>query len=651
VDEGGVAVSLRGNPDHPFSVGELCPKVNRYLDRVYHPDRILTPLIRTGPKGSGEFREATWPEALEFAATELRRVIDTYGGEAVVPYSSAGTQGLIQMSSLDRRFFAHLGATRMTGSVCGATAGAGMSLAYGLPLGAEPVDLEHSKYVILWGTNTRLTNRHLWPFVEKARERGAKIVVIDPVRTMTAESADWFIQPLPGTDIALMLAMMNVIIAEGLVDTDFVAEHTTGFEQLVDHVADWSPVRAGGVCGLEPEVIIQLAREYATTRPAFIRTLIGAEHSRDGASFFRTISLLPMLIGSWRERGGGVARSIGSWSAPFLNDSVFDPSSRPKTRSLPEVQLGQHLTDPELGIHALMVWNANPVISLPNAGAIRRGLERSDLFCVVSEQFMTDTARYADVVFPATTQIEHLDVVGSWGHVNIGWNEPAIEPQGESVANTELFRRLAAAMGITDELFDCSDEQLIERAVCGIDTAELRERGWVRPDLPSPLRPDRDGTFPTATGKVAFDDPALEKIGISRLPTYSPPPIPDLDGEAFVLLTPKRHTRFLNSTYSAHHGPKETPPGVDLCAADAERLGLQAGELVRVGNQRGALELPVVISERVRPGVVAIPWGWWGEAANVNVLTDDTLTDAGGGVRYNDTYVTVSAVSAVSATG
>jgi anaerobic selenocysteine-containing dehydrogenase len=637
----GQAVKLRGNPDHPYSRGELCPKVNRFLERVYHPDRVLHPLIRTGPKGAGEFREATWDEALELVATRLREVIATHGGEAIVPWGDAGTQGMIQMSSLDRRFFARLGASRQVGSLCGATAGAGLAATIGSRKTADPMDVRHSRFVVLWATNTFLTNRHLWPFVEEARSAGAKVVVVDPIRTMTADKADWFIQPMPGTDIALMLAMMHVLIRDDLVDDDYVRDHATGFEELASHVATWTPEAAGEVCGLDPAVITRFATEYATTRPAFIRTLIGAEHREQGAMFYRALGCLPVLTGSWRERGGGLSRSVGVYSEELVDESVFgDPGD---TRPVNMNELGRALSDPDMGVHALFVWNGNPVVSVPNAGATRRGLEREDLFTVVSEQFITDTAAYADVVFPATTQIEQLDMVGSWGHMYLGWNQPAIAPLGEAVPNTELWRRLARAMGFDDPEFDIDDETLIRAALPTVDVDLLAQQGFLRIDGTEGVLPYADGGFGTPDGRAALYSQALADSGHDPLPAY----VPAREGPGgslstdypLVLMSPKNQVRFLNSTYSKHHGDRETGPYVELDPADAAAREIGEGDPVRVWNHRGELTLPARISGRLRPGVVAIPWAWWGAEANVNILTNDAPTDWGGGVAYFDTLV------------
>lgn len=661
--ENGVAVKLRGNSEHPFSQGELCPKVNRFLERVYSPERILYPLARNGPKGSGEFRQISWDEALALVAERIHSVIDDFGGEAVMPWGSAGTQGLIQMNSLDRRFFAKIGSSRQVDSLCGATAKAGASLTLGSPLSSDPMDIEFSQLILLWGTNTRLANRHLWPFIEKARARGAKVVVIDPLRTMTAESADVFVQPLPGTDVALMLAMMHILIRDDLVDHDYLEKYTDGFDELSVQVAEWTPLRAAQVCGISVEDIESLARDYGTIRPSFIRTLIGAEHRQHGAMFFRTLSCLPMLVGAWREKGGGFARSVGSYAAVNVDDSVFTVdslSAGQERRPLSMNEIGQVLNDENLdpAVKALFVYNGNPLVTAPNAELIRQGLEREDLFTVVSEQFMTDTARYADVIFPACTQIEQVDVVPAWGHLYLGWNEKAIEPLGESVPNTELWRRLAVAMEFSEpELFE-DDESLIASALHDVDLDQLRTTGFVRLSLPEDLLPYAQGGFATASGKAALINHSLPAVGMPALPTYEVGDemqggINSQDMYPLSLMSPKTHVRFLNSSYShlAHHCDAEGEMSCELDLSDATSRGIQDGDQVRVFNGRGSLDVVARVKSsggRVRSGLVLVPFGWVGartkDMKTVNALTNDQAADFGGGVAFYDTMVQVEKI-------
>jgi anaerobic selenocysteine-containing dehydrogenase len=651
---------MRGRPDHPFSAGELCPKVNRFLDRVYSADRVLHPLRRVGAKGEGRFEQVSWEDALAEIAARLHSVIDAHGSEAVLPFSDAGNQSLLACGGLSDRFFHHLGATLLVRGICGPTVGHGVRMTNGTGLALDPLELRHSKLILIWGTNTRLTNRHLWPTIEAARAAGAKLVVIDPLRTITAEAADQFVQPLPGTDIALMLAMMHVLVRDGLVDTEWVEAHTVGFDELAAHVAEWSPARAGAVCGLDAELIEGLARDYGTIRPAAIRTLIGAEHHENGAMFYRTLAVLPALIGAWRDRGGGLSRSVGSYQDAVIDEAAFGRPDLLAGRSLRSInmsRLGEALTDPALDppVAALVVWNANPLVTVPNAEAVRRGLARDDLFTVVHEQFLTDTAQYADIVLPATTQLEASDAVPAWGHLWLGWNEAAIEPLGESVSNSELFRRLAAAMGFDEPALLADDATLFRDAFGdGVDVAALRATGWWRVPYAEDGRPFGDGVFPTRSGRVELVSDTLAAMGQPALPTFVPPregPHGDADLAArypLQLLTPKHHSRFLNSSYSAlpKHGPAEGEPFVELDATDAARRGLADGDRARVFNDRAALELPVRVTGRVRPGVVVVPWGWWGsqhpDGRTANALTNDTLTDWGGGVAYSDTLVEVA---------
>ena len=650
----GAAVRLRGRPDHPFSQGELCPKVNRFLDRVHSPDRILHPLRRTGPKGGDRFERVSWDDALAEIAERLHGVIAAHGAEAILPFSDAGNQSLLAMMG-GERFFHHLGASRLIRALCGPTAGAGVAATNGTGLALDPMELAHSRLIILWGTNTRLTNRHLWPTIEAARSRGARLVVIDPIRTLTAQAADHFVQPRPGTDVALMLAMMHVLVRDGLTDQAWVREHTSGYDELVDHVAGWTPARAAEITGLDAETIESLAREYGTVRPAAIRTLIGAEHHEHGAMFFRTLACLPALVGAWRDRGGGLARSTGAWQERHVDWAGLtrpDLLAGREPRVLNMSRLGEILTAADPPVHATIVWNANPLVVIPDADRVRAGFARDDLFTVVHEQFLTDTARYADLVLPATTQIEAHDVVLAWGHLWMGWNEAAIEPLGEAVSNAELFRRLARAMQLDEPALYDDDLTLLRAALPGVDLDALRRGGLVRVPYPEDGRPWPDGGFPTASGRVELASDGLERLGHPRLPTYLPaaegPGTPLAERYPLQLMTPKQHTRFLNSSYSPlpGHGSAEGEPFVEIDAADADARGLADGDRARVFNDRASLELPVRISDRLRPGVVAVPFGWWrtqhADGGVANSLTNDTITDWGEGVAFWDTLVEVA---------
>lgn len=656
--EDGRATKIRGNAKHPYSLGELCPKVNRILDRVYSRDRILTPLIRTGAKGSAEFRRATWDEALQLVADRVGHAVNTWGGESVLPWGDAGTQGALMRSSLDRRFFARVGASIQSDSLCGDAAKIATKSALGSSLTCDPMEIRHAQLIILWATNTRLTNRHLWPFIEEARKNGAKVIVIDPIRTITAEAADQFIQPVQGTDVALMLAMMHVLIRDNLVDHDYIANHTNGFDALAQHVATWTPERAAQICKVDATTIEQLARDYGTTRPTFIRTMIGAEHHENGAQFFRTIVCLPSLTGAWKHKGGGYSRSVGSYTGLFTDDEWFEPSpalSATTRREISMNRLGWALTTDELDppVKALFVFNGNPVGSVPESALIMKGLQRDDLFTVLSEQFMTDTARFADVIFPACTQLEQDDVVPAWGHLYLGYNHKAIEPLGESVSNTELWRRLAAAMGFTEpELFE-SDESLIAHYLADIDAELLRTNAVVRLPLPKDLQPYANGDFGFPSGKHEFAHAALEEAGHGLLPEYRPV-TESAHGRAntkypLALMSPKTHQRFLNTSYS-HLDAHATPEGemyCELTQVDAAARGIADGDIVQVFNDRGSLEVVARVPDQPRTllGTVLIPYGWtWSRTRDhqtVNVLTSDAPTDWGGGVAFFDTLVDV----------
>lgn len=660
----GVLTSVKGNPAHPYSHGELCPKVNKFVGRVNSDERLLHPLIRSGAKGSGEFRQATWDEALALVVEEFTRVRDEHGGEAILPWWSAGTQGLIQNAGTSNALFALLGTSRQSGNVCGMVSGAGMATVYGQGLGTDPLQAAHSDHIILWGTNTRLTNRHLWPTIKTAKANGARVTVVDPIRTITADQADHHIQPLPGSDVALLLAIAHVLIADDLIDHDYIEAHALGFDELASHVASHSPDWAAPLTGLEADDIRSLARDIGTTKATMLRALIGAEHHQHAATIYRLLSIIPVLTGSHQVLGGGFARSVGSWAeVADVNGSVSALAEQLAPghggrRALAQPRLGASLTTLDASVHALMIWNGNPVLSMPDSGAVRRGLERDDLFTVVSEQFLTDTARYADVVLPAAMETEQLDVMPAWGHLWIGWNEPATEPLGEAVSNTELFRRLATAFGFDQPELQLSDMELIEMAVGDhVDLDQLRTDGFVRVGIfPEGHLPYANGGFHMASGKAELVAESFEGIGVSRLPEWKP--IDEGPGGILIekyplnLQTPKRATRFLNTSYSSlpAHVDHETVPHIELDPVDAAARNLAAGDKARVFNDRASLVLDVAISDRLRPGVAVVPWGHvdaaYGDGlGSANDLTNSSDTDdISGGSNYGDTLVEVEAV-------
>jgi anaerobic selenocysteine-containing dehydrogenase len=643
----GVAEKLVGVKEHPFTRGGLCAKVSHYLERTYSDDRLRHPLVRTGPKGEGSFAPVSWEEALQRIADRLGAVVAEHGGEAVLPYSFAGTQGVVQGASMDRRFFGRLGASRLARTICGQAAAAGQLEAAGTLVGMRPEDIAHSRLIVLWGTNTIVTNLHQWPIIQGARKAGARVVVIDPLRTRTAAAADWHVRPLPGTDAALALGLMHVIVAEGRHDADYVERHAEGFAELREELDTWPPEYTAAVTGVPADEIVALARAYATTRPAAIRRLIGIEHHHEGARMVRTIACLPVLVGAWRERGGGLLGTT-AWAAwsPLDQDALAGPA--PETRTVNMVRLAHALNDLQPPVKALVVYNSNPATTAPDSTRVMRGLAREDLFTVVLEHFLTDTARYADVVLPATTQVEHVDLVPSWGHTYITYNEPAIAPVGEALPNTEIFRRLARAMGFDDPAFEDTDEELARAAVAGagwplegIDFERLREVGWAQAGLPEDFRPFADGGFGTPSGRFRLWSPDLP-------PGFDPPAG---DDEPLALITAKSAHHFLNSTYAnlPRHLAGEGEPMLDLHSDDAAARGIADGDRVRVRNVRGAVLARARIGDVVRPGVVALPSGWWASrspgGASVNALTTEELTDRGGGAAVHAARVEVEAMT------
>jgi anaerobic selenocysteine-containing dehydrogenase len=651
---GGTAHTLTGDPAHPFTRGTLCAKVNHYLERVYHPERVLCPLKRVGAKGSGEFARVSWAEALADIADKWRAICDESGAEAILPYSSAGTQGLIQMGSIDRRLFATMGASELDRKICGAVASAGLKATIGTGSGIDPEQIVHSRYVVLWGTNTIVTNRHLWPLVLEAQRRGARIVVVDPVRTRTAEAADWHLPIQPASDAALALAMMHVIIRDDLVDHDYVARHAIGYDALVERVKDYAPDRVAEVVGLPADVIERFAREYATTEPSLLRVLIGPEHHRNGAMLFRTIACLPVLTGAWKHRGGGLARSTHALQFAVLDmDGVLMPQLvKPGVRTLNMRDLGKDLCDPALRppIRSLMVYGANPMVSMPNQERIREGLLRQDLFTIVHDLFVTETARFADYVLPATSQIEHLDLSPAWGHLYLPLNRPAIAPRGESVCNTELFRRLASALGRTEPYLFESDESMLRGALAsghpwldGITYERLWEEGYARLNCPEDWRPFADGGFATPSGKAELFSEALREEGHDPLP--SPGDVPT--GRGLRLISGKQ-VHFLNSSYShmERHRRRAGQLFIELNPEDASSRRVADGDPVSVRNERGEIRAICRISDRVPPGISWMPFGGLtdanGERRSVNILTAEEPTDWGGGSGLYDAFVEVT---------
>jgi len=681
--EDGKAIAVRGNPDHPFTRGRLCVKVNNYEERVYSDKRLLYPLRRVGPKGSKQFQRISWAEAIETIAKRWKSIIATDGAQAILPYSYLGTQGIINGLNVGDPLFNKLGATVSERTFCDSGSCTAYMMTIGPTPGVDPESFVHSKYILLWACNTLGTNSHHWPFIEQAKKAGAKLVVIDPVRTRTARLADWHIPIRPGTDAALALAMIHVIIKENLVDRDYIDKHTVGYDELAERASTYTPEFAAQETGVPVEDIVKLAREYATTPPAVVRIGVAVERHAGGGQTVRAIACLPGLIGAWKHVGGGLLQ-LPIWAFPVKWEVLMRPDLQPeKMRVLNSWRLGPALTG-ELGfdppIKALFVYNANPMAMVTEQAKLEQGLEREDLFTVVSEHFLTDTARYADIVLPATTQLEQKDIMFSWGHLYLSYNNPAIEPLGEALSNTELFRRLAKAMGIEEPSFYRTDDEIIEASLDwsnpvleGITLEDVKAKGYARLTVPSAddWAPHREGNFPTPTGKCEFKSTITgggnfvlplfrqgyngdqDGTPVDPLPHYIPPNENPQTTPALAkryplsLITPKSHA-FLNSNYgnlpaqTAQAGEEQS---VFLHPDDAEPRGIVAGAPIRVFNDRGAFEAFASISPDVMPGVVMAPSGYWHRSnrkgATVHALTPPAYADLGRAPTFSDVLVQV----------
>jgi anaerobic selenocysteine-containing dehydrogenase len=630
--------------------------VARYLEREYHPDRLLYPLRRTGMKGAGSFARVAWDEALDEIAVRLKAIAAEFGSESILPYSYAGTMGLLNGSGMDRRFFHRLGASRLDRTICSSAGGAGLVDALGFRYGTEPEQFRHSRLIIAWGANVLGTNVHLWPFIVEARRNGARFYTIDPRRNRTGAAADKHFFINPGSDTALALGMMHVIIGEKLYDADYIARHTSGFAELEARVKDYPPERVAALTGVPQEEIVALAREYATTRPAAIRLNYGVQRSDRGAMAVRTIALLPALVGSWKEVGGGLQLSTSQ--AFHLNRAGLERADLQhkvlgrEARILNMSSLGQALNqvdDPP--VKALVVYNSNPAAIAPNQNAVRRGLQRSDLFTVVLEQFQNDTADYADFVLPATTFLEHTDIYLAYGHYYLQLARPALAPPGETRSNVEVFRALARRMGFDDPCFYDSDDDMIRTLLDsehpflrGIRLEDLEREHFVRLQVAhngDPFLPFANGGFGTPSGKcefhaesLAYTPPLESRLGDPQLLARFP----------LELISPK-HDDSMNSTFGNRPDNDAATATLHIEAADAAARGIASGDQVRVYNDRGSCLLRAEVDGVVRQGVVCVPSVRWARMAaddrSVNALTSERLTDKGGGPTFFSCLVQV----------
>jgi anaerobic selenocysteine-containing dehydrogenase len=661
VDESGRATGVTGDPDHPITAGFLCGKVSNYIDRVYAEDRLLRPLIRSGPKGEAAFREASWEEAIEVAGAGIEKAIEEHGGESVLPYSYMGTMGALQAGSMANRFMNAIGASELERTICAEAGIGGVLATQGLSPEVDPEEWPHARYLLVWGWNPMSTAPHLWKKILEARKAGARLVVIDPYRSRSANVADEHLQPLPGTDAALALGMMRAIADAGLVDEEWCRAHATGLDELLERIGEHDVAHWAAICGIDAEVVERVAREFATTQPALLRLGVGAQRHLGAPIAYRTIACIPGLVGAWRHRGGGCSY-IPTATASAISSKPLDRDDlRPgPVRTINMSQLGEALTDKALDppVHAMVVWSSNPAQVAPEQERVLEGLRREDLHTVVIEQFMTDTAAHADVVLPCTTQLEHLDAVFSWGHHYYTLNEPAIEPLGEAKTTTEAFRLLAARLGLEDPCFSESDEEmlasLLEPEPAGVSLEQLRERGWAKIDLGQGPTPHAEGGFGTADGKLQLRAAALEGVGVDPLPFFDEP-AETTDkklAERFplALVTPKTHL-FLNSTFAnqKRQHSAQPEPFVVISPADAEARSIEDGTTVRVFNERGSFECRAQVSDDTRDGVLVAPMGWWSadykDGIGAQATTSQRLTKVGAPAPiFNDNRVELAAL-------
>jgi anaerobic selenocysteine-containing dehydrogenase len=648
----GRVVKVQGDPDHPPTHGALCTKVSRYAQRSYHPERVLHPLKRVGPKGSGQFVRVGWDEALNDIAARLKAIAER-NPEAVLPYSYAGTMGLVQGESMAARFFHRLGASLLDRTICAAAGAEALVQTYGGKVGMHLEFFAEATLILIWGSNSIASNLHFWTFAQAAKRNGAKLVCIDPRKTETADKCHQHIALLPGTDGALALGLMHELITHGWVDKDYVSWHVEGYEALAERALQWPPERVAEVCGITADEVRQLARDYGTTQPAAIRLNYGMQRVRGGGNAVRLVALLPCLTGAWRHRAGGLLLSSSGWfpkNSAALERPDLLGSRRPRTINMSTI--GDDLlreASPEFGprIEALVVYNSNPVAVAPESPKVVAGFGREDLFTVVLEHFLTDTADHADYVLPATTQLEHLDVHSSYGHTYALINEPAIAPLGEAKPNTQIFRELARRMGFDEPCFAESDEEIARQAFKGdaVRFDALREQGWVK--LPLPDAPFAEGGFPSPSRKARAVAPGIALPDF--VPNYESRQSAPAQAARFPLAMISPPARnFLNSTFVNVTSLRsiEGEPLLEMHADDAAARGIDSGAMVRVFNDRGEYRCRAEVSARARPGVVNGLGVWWRKlgpaGTNVNEVTHQRLTDLGRAPAFYDCLVEVA---------
>lgn len=654
VDDAGRAIKLRGNPAHPHTRGGLCVKVNPYLEFSRDPSRVLFPMKRVGAKGRGEFERISWDEALDTISTKLRQILMEDGGDAIWPFDGTGNVGFLQGCGAPHRFWSAIDAAHHHLSICSMSGHLGMSYSSGSAAGMDPEDVVHSKLIILWGSNTLTSNQHLWPFIEEARANGAHVAVIDPVRHRTAERADEHIAPRVGTDAALALGLCHIVAREGA-DASFLAAQTIGWSEFEASLTDYTPERVAEICDIDADAVIALGQRIATTQPMAIKLGQGMQRHRHGGQTARVISCLPALTGDYGRRGGGLVYSTSD-AYPLNTRNLSRPDLRSRQpRTLVMTRLARELQRTDPPVKALFVMGANPVVSNPDQTQVRAQLSRDDVFTVVFDAFQSDTADYADLLLPSTLQTEHTEIMGSFGHLYLNWNEAAVAAPGECLSKTEFLRRLASAMQLTEPALQATDLELAADLFdapvwrdAGLGVAQLREAGWLRIPGTTPFQPFANG-FPTSSGKFEFTSERAERDGHGLLPNFRPPHEASQDAPGtFALVAPASHF-YVNSVFAGldRNVERAGEPTVTICAADAEACGLAQGQTVEVANDRGAFVARLGISRAARPGIAVTTKGAWtkifvGENS-VNATVAERDSDMGAGAVYHDNRVTITA--------
>ncbi len=665
----GIATGVRGDPAHPNTAGVLCTKVSRYVERTYHPERLLYPLKRIGAKGAGRFERISWDEALSTIAERLQAIIQR-DARAILPYSYAGTMGAVQGESMAMRFFNRIGASQLDRTICSTAGGTGYKYTIGAKMGTDTEQYENAKLILIWGGNPIASNLHFWMKAQEAKRRGAILVAIDPYRSLTAEKCQHHIALMPGTDAALALGLMHILVRDQLLDHDYITRYTLGFEPLRERVATWTPQRTADTCGIPVEQVEMLARLYGETarrgEPAAIRLSYGVQRVRGGGMAARNIACLPALVGSWRHPAGGVLLSSGE-SYPKQTARMERPDLLPTAPSRPPRTINMSTIGDDLlrpasegfgpKVEAVIVYNSNPVAVAPESAKVAQAFARDDLFTVVLEHFQTDTVDYADIVLPATTQLEHIDVHASYGHQYIIANNAAIDPLGESKPNTEIFRLLAQRMGFSEDCFRDTDDELAAQAFDAshprarrFDWSRVKAEGWMKLDMPA--APFAQGGFPTPSGKCEFYSERMLRDGLDPLPSYTPPyesvaSAPELAKDYPLAMISPPQRNFLNTTFVNVQSLRATEgePYLDIHPDDAAARGIADGDMVRVFNQRGELLAKARVSDAPRKGLVVALSIWWKKLAsdgrNANELTSQRLTDMGRAPTFYDVLVQV----------